>query len=364
MRIKEIVNCIEEFASLSYQEEYDNSGLIIGAQDAEVNKALITLDITEEVIDEAIKGNFDLIISHHPIVFSGLKKITGKNFVERIVIKAIKNNIAIYSAHTNIDNSYLGVNSILCEKIGLKNCKVLSPKSGLLRKLIAFCPSEKADEVRQAIFAAGAGHIGNYDSCSFNTLGKGTFRANEKANPYVGNRNELHYEKEERIETIYSINNEAKILKALFQSHPYEEVAYDIYPLENKFKNVGAGMFGELENPEDEQDFLKRVKGIVEVGCVKHSDFVGKKIKKVAVCGGSGSFLISNAISADADIFLTADVKYHQFFDAENKIIIADIGHFESEQFTKELLLSILKEKFPKFAAQISKCNTNAVNYL
>ncbi|MCF8296919.1 MAG: Nif3-like dinuclear metal center hexameric protein [Saprospiraceae bacterium] len=364
MKIKEIISCIENFAPLSFQEDYDNSGLIIGDKNAEISKALITLDITEKVIDEAIDGNFQLIISHHPIVFAGLKKITGKNFVERIVIKAIKNNIAIYSAHTNLDNFHKGVNAIICQKIGLKNCKILSPKSDLLRKLVTFCPIDKAEEVRRAIFEAGAGHIGNYDSCSFNTEGKGSFKANEDANPYVGEQNKLHFEKEERIETIYSINNEAKILNALLKSHPYEEVAYDIYPLKNKFNNVGAGMIGELEIAEDEKDFLKRVKEIVGVGCVKHSDFIGKKIIKVAVCGGSGSFLINNAISSGADIFLTGDLKYHQFFDADEKMIIADIGHFESEQFTKELLLSILNENFPKFAVQISKCNTNAVNYL
>ncbi|MFC2111220.1 YqfO family protein [Bacteroidota bacterium] len=258
MKIREIITYIESIVPLSYQEDYDNSGLIIGDRNAEVRKVLIALDVTEKVIDEAIDGKFELIISHHPIVFSGLKKITGKNFVERIVIKAIKNNIAIYSAHTNLDHFHNGVNAKLCQKIGLINCKILSPKSDILRKLVTFCPIDKANEVRKAIFEAGAGQIGNYDSCSFNIEGKGTFRANNEANPYVGEQNKLHSEDEERIETIYSINSEAKILSALFKSHPYEEVAYDIYQLKNKLNNVGSGMIGELKRAEDEIVFFKK----------------------------------------------------------------------------------------------------------
>ena len=364
MKISEITSCLEKFAPLKYQESYDNAGLIVGDKNTEIEKALICVDVTEKIIGEAIETKSKLVIAHHPLIFNGIKKITGKNYVERIIIKAIKNDIAIYAAHTNFDNSFYGVNSILSKKIGLTNTKILNAKSDVLRKLVTFCPLNKAEEVRNALFEVGAGHIGNYDSCSFNTSGEGSFKALNDAKPYVGEINKLHFEKEVRIETIYSVYNEPKIINSLLKTHPYEEVAYDIYPLKNNFNKVGAGMIGELEREESEKDFLLRIKKIVKIECIKHSEFLGKKIKKVAVCGGSGSFLISDAIASGADIFITSDVKYHQYFDADNKIIIADIGHYESEQFIKELLLSILKKNFPNFAARISEVNTNSVNYL
>jgi len=256
------------------------------------------------------------------------------------------------------------VNDILCQKLGLTNTQILSVKSGLLRKLVSFCPIEHAEKVRESIFKAGAGQIGNYNNCSFNVLGEGSFRASDDTNPFVGEKGKLHFEKETRIETIYPVYHESAIIKALFEAHPYEEVAYDIYPLANNFKQVGAGMIGELEVPKNETEFLKDIKKITGTGCVRHSALTGKKIKRVAVCGGSGSFLIPDALKHQADIFITGDVKYHEFFDAEGKMLIADVGHFESEQFAKELIYSILMKKFPTFAVQISKINTNSVNYL
>ncbi len=364
MIINDLVKSLENLAPLSLQESYDNSGLLIGNLNAEIQKVLITLDVTEAVLQEAIEKNCNLIISHHPVIFKGLKSITGKNATERIVEIAIKNDIAIYAIHTNLDNVDQGVNSILCDKLGLKNKRILAPGKGLLRKLVTFCPVDDAEKVRTALFEAGAGHIGNYDSCSFNTSGTGSFRGSEITNPYVGEKGMLHYENEFRIETIYPVYKEKEILEALFTSHPYEEVAYDIYLLQNEFTTTGSGMIGEPEIPMDEKEFLLSVKKITGAGCIRHSSFLGKEIKKVAVCGGSGSFLIPDAIRAGADIFITADVKYHNFFDAENKMVIADVGHFESEQFAKELIYHVLIENFPNFATLISEINTNSVNYL
>ncbi len=364
MKLKEISKWIEEVAPLSYQESYDNSGLLLGSYDKSVNAALITVDITEDVINEAIEKECNLIISHHPIVFSGLKRLSGNTFVERILLKAIKNDIAIYSVHTNIDNVINGVNSILAQKIGLKNLKILSPKSGLLRKLVTFCPTKHAEKVRTAIFDAGAGNIGNYSSCSFNTEGKGSFNASDDTNPFVGKINELHFEDEVRVETIFPVHKTSAIINALLNAHPYEEVAYDIYPLENEFANVGSGIIGKLENSEDETVFLNRIKKICNTGCLRHSKKLGKNVRTIAICGGSGSFLIDTAIASNADVFISGDIKYHDFFKADNKIVIADIGHFESEQFVKDLLYSILIKKFPKFALRISEVNSNAVYYM
>ena len=364
IKIREIIDHLEKIAPLSFQESYDNAGLVTGDKNSEIEKVLICLDITEEIIDEAINDGFKLVISHHPLVFNALKKITGKDYVEKVLIKAIKNDIALYSAHTNLDNVSSGVNAMLCEKLGIRNYTILKPKAGLLKKLVVFCPVNKAEEVRNALFESGAGHIGNYDSCSFSAKGKGSFRANEAAKPYVGEHNKLHFEEEERIETIFPAYKEHAVLSSLFASHPYEEVAYDIYPIENKFGNVGAGMIGELENSVDEKEFLLKVKKNTGASCVRHSDFLGKKVKKIAVCGGSGSFLINVAISAGADVFITGEVRYHEFFKSEKKIMIVDIGHYESEQFTKDLIFAVIKEKFPTFALRISDINTNSINYL
>jgi dinuclear metal center YbgI/SA1388 family protein len=364
MKLKEIINCLQNFAPLQYQEAYDNAGLLIGNQETEITAALISLDTTEAVIDEAIKLNCNLIISHHPIIFSGLKKINGNNYVERVIIKALQNNIAIYAAHTNLDNVHSGVNAKIAQKLGLINCNILSPKTNLLKKLITFCPAEKADEVRAALFTAGAGNIGNYSECSYNNEGFGTFRAGEGANPYVGEMGKLNIETEIRIETIYPAHLESKILKALFATHPYEEVAYDLYNLTNVSNRVGAGLIGELKEEQDEMSFLHFVKQTMQAKGIRYTALRNKKIKKIAVCGGSGSFLLADAIKANADIFITADYKYHQFFDAENNIVIADIGHYESEQYTNEIFYDLLKENFNTFALHLSKINTNPINYL
>ena len=364
MQLKELISRLEMLAPPAYQESYDNSGLLTGSPDSEVKKALISFDVTEKVVDEAIEKGADLIISHHPIIFGGLKRLTGKNYVERTIIKAVKNDIALYAMHTNLDNVIRGTNSILANRLGLKNTKVLAPVEGRFRKLVTFCPTDYADKVRHAIFDAGAGHIGNYDQCSYNVQGQGSFRAGENTNAFVGEKGKLHFEEEVRIETIFPDYLEARIINALLSAHPYEEVAYDIYKLENTSANLGAGIIGELENEEDARDFLLRLKDITSAGCIRHTDLVKDTVKRVALCGGSGAFLIGRARAEAADIYITGDIKYHEFFDAEDRMIIADIGHYESEQFTKELLINYIKENFPTFAVQISDSKTNPINYL
>ena len=364
MLVKEITSFIESIAPVAYQEPYDNAGLCIGNPENETNGILITLDVTEAVIDEAIDLGTNLIISHHPLIFSGLKKITGKSETERCIQKAIKNDLAIYSAHTNLDSVAGGVNSKICEKLGLKNCRILSPIEGQLKKLVTFVPTAALDNVRNALFEAGAGHIGNYDSCGFTANGTGSFRGNETTNPYVGEKGKLHFEEETRFETIFPKHIQNRVISALLKAHPYEEVAYDIYPLDNPNLQVGIGMVGELEQAVDETEFLRSVKNIFGCTVVKHTAILHKKVKKVAVAGGSGSTFLRAAIAANADVFVSGDFKYHQFFETENKILITDIGHFESEQFTKELFYELLTKKFPRFAVRLSEVKTNPVNYL
>jgi dinuclear metal center YbgI/SA1388 family protein len=364
MQLKEITQIIESFAPLAFQESYDNAGLILGKPEDEVSGILIALDITEEIIDEAISKNLNLIVAHHPILFSGLKKLNGKNYTERCVVKAIKNDIAIYAAHTNLDSVIGGVNSKIAAKLNLQNCRILAPTIDFLKKLVTFVPTADAEKVRNALFEAGAGHIGNYDSCSFNQNGTGSFRGNEATKPYAGEKNLLHFEEETRIETIFPKHIQSTVIAALLKTHPYEEVAYDIYPLDNEYSEVGIGMIGELPEPMDESEFLKNLKKEFHCEVIRHTNLLGKPIQRVAVCGGSGSSYLNKAKAEKADIFISGDFKYHQFFDAENQIIIADIGHFESEQFTKEVFYELLTKKIPKFAIHLSGHNTNPINYL
>jgi len=364
MTIGEICTYLETIAPLSYQESYDNCGLITGNKQNEATGALITLDCIESVVDEAIENKYNLIITHHPIVFSGLKKINGSNYVERVIIKAIQHNIAIYAIHTNLDNVSNGVNAEICKRLGLKNCEVLLPKKDLLKKLVTFIPVADFENVSQAIFNAGAGHIGNYSNTGFSLQGSGTFKGNEQTNPSTGEKGKLERVNEIRFETIFPSHLQDEVINALIKAHPYEEVAYDIYPLANALNNVGSGMIGELEVEIDETEFLHFIKQALHTKCIRHTALRGKTVKKVAVCGGSGSFLLHAAIVSGADCYITADFKYHEFFDAEGKVIIADVGHYESEQFTKDLLYSLLLEKFPTFALHLSHINTNPVNYI
>ena len=364
IKIKDVTRYLEEWAPLSYQESYDNAGLITGDLHNEVNGILVSLDCTEEVIDEAIKERCNLIVSHHPIVFKGLKKLTGSNYVERTVIKAIRNEISIYAIHTNLDNVHTGVNKMICDKIGLKNLRVLSPKNDTLNKLVTFIPRESAAQVREALYNAGAGQVGDYKNCSFQLDGVGTFMPTESTSPHIGEHHEQTYVDETRVEVIFPGYVKNKILDALRSSHPYEEVAYYISPLLNDNQHVGSGMIGDLEEPEEPLQFLHSLKNKMNLSVIRHTAPLFKNIEKIAVCGGAGSFLLPNAIRAGADAFVTSDLKYHQFFDADNRIMIADIGHYESEVFTKDLLMQVLTKKFHTFAIIFSKTRTNPISYI
>ena len=363
-KIKEIISVLEEMAPLAYAEDFDNVGLLVGDQESEATGILVCHDALENIIEEAIVKKCNMVVCFHPILFSGLKKITGKNYVERAVIKAIKNDIAIYAVHTALDNHQEGVNKIFSDALGLINTKILIPKENFIRKLVTYTIPENAEEVRNALFDAGAGTIGNYDNCSFNSKGIGSYLGTEHSNPQVGERFEFVQCDEIKIEVTFEKHLENKILKALFKSHIYEEVAYEVYELQNQHQNIGLGMIGELKNSMSEKEFLLFAKEKMECGGIRHSNFTGKEIKKVAVLGGAGSFAIKNAIQAGADAYLTADLKYHQFYEAENKLLLADIGHFESERYTKNYIVEYLRKKILNFAVILSEENLNPVKYL
>ncbi|MFK5974448.1 MAG: Nif3-like dinuclear metal center hexameric protein, partial [Flavobacteriaceae bacterium] len=330
----------------------------------EVSGILVTLDTLENVVDEAIAENCNLIVSFHPIIFDTLKKLTGASYVERVVIKAIENKIAIYSMHTALDNASEGVNTTICDILGIKNRSVLIPKKKSIKKLTTYVPVDDCNTLKAALFAAGAGTIGNYSNCSFTTEGTGSYKAGASANPTKGEIGRTHYEKETQINVTYAISDEGKVLRALSKNHPYEEIAYEIITLENTDQNIGMGMIGELDRAMEGGAFLQHVKEKMKASCIRHSQILNKKIKKVAVLGGSGAYAIGAAKSAGADAFVTADVKYHQFYNAEEKLLITDIGHYETEQFTKNLLVDYLSKKIPNFAIRLSASKTNPINYL
>ncbi len=363
MKIEEVISFLESFAHPSLQEHYDNSGLITGDGGWECKGIICSLDATEDVIKEAIEKKYNLVIAHHPIIFGGLKKINGKNYVGKTIIRAIKNDIAIYAIHTNLDNVIEGVNGRMAKMLDLQNLSILAPRQNTLKKFFTFVPADKAEQVRNAIFAAGGGHIGNYSECSFNAEGEGTFKALAGTHPYVGQPGKRHSEKELKIEVILPSHLENKIVAAVRTVHPYEEVAYDIVDLSNLNLRVGSGVIGVLPRAMGETEFLGQLKKVFQLQVVRHTSLSGKPIQKVALCGGAGSFLISSALTARADVFVTADIKYHEFFDANDNLLIADIGHYESEQFTISLLQEILEQKFPTFAVLKTAVRTNPVWY-
>ncbi len=363
MQIADIINVLEEWAPISLQESYDNAGLLTGQASWECTGVVCTLDATEEVILEAKNRGCNLVVAHHPIIFGGLKKITGRNYVEKTVIASIKNEVAIYAIHTNLDNVLNGVNKRIAEQIGLINCRILAPKAGQLKKLVSFVPIDHAPALRQALFEAGAGNIGNYSGVSFNGEGIGTFTGSDQTNPFVGEPGRPHTEKEIKIEMVFPAFLESNLVKTLLKNHPYEEIAYDIISLSNDYQSVGSGLLGEFPEPITETGFLQMLKTAFDLSLIRHTPLLGKNIQKVAICGGSGSFLIEKAIASGADIYISADIKYHEFFDANQRILLADIGHWESEQYTTDLLIEILQAKFPTFAVLKSGIRTNPVNY-
>lgn len=364
LKVKDIIKEIERFAPLPLQEDFDNAGVQVGDVNQYATGALLCLDVTEEIMDEAIVRECNLIISHHPLAFKPFKSLRGANYIERCMIKACKHDIVIYAAHTNLDNAQGGVNYKLAEIIGLKNIRILSPQKNALLKLVTFVPTPYADLVRNALFNAGAGNIGNYDSCSFNLYGDGTYRAQEGAHPFRGEIGEVHYENETRIEIILPAFRKVAVRRALLSVHPYEEPAFDFYALDNTWEQAGSGVVGELPEEEDELLFLHRLKDLFDVPCIKHSSLTGKQIREVALCGGSGAFLIKDAIAYGADIFITGEAKYNDYYDVENHILLAVIGHYESEVCTKEIFYNLLSKKFPTFALHLSNVNSNPVKYL
>ena len=364
LRIKDIIKEIEKLAPLATQESFDNSGVQVGNVNQPATGALLCLDITESVIEEAIELGYNLVIAHHPLVFKPFKSLTGADYIERCVMQACKHDLVIYAAHTNLDNAAGGVNYKLAGLLGLQNVHILNPQKGNLLKLVTFVPEESAETVRTALFNAGAGYIGNYDSCSFNTQGTGTFRASESCNPYCGEIDELHREKEVRIETILPSYLKTSVTRALLSVHPYEEPAYDFYALENTWKQVGSGVVGELLSEEDELLFLQRLKDILKTDCIRHSPLTGRKVREIAICGGSGAFMLPEAIAYGADVFITGEAKYNDFYNVEDKILLAVAGHYETEICTKDIFFDILSEKFPTFAAQMANTNSNPVKYL
>jgi dinuclear metal center YbgI/SA1388 family protein len=363
MKIADIISVLEQKADPFYQESYDNAGLITGSAGWDCTGVLVTLDATEAIVNEAIERKVNLIVAHHPIVFGGLKKLNGKNYVEKTVIAAIKNDIAIYAIHTNLDNVVDGVNGKIAEMLGLTNISILLPKQNTLKKLYTFVPTVQAEDVRNAIFKAGGGHIGNYSECSYSVEGNGTFKAQEGTDPFVGKVGERHIEPELKLEVIFPAYLESAIVKALKKVHPYEEVAYDVVSLANPNMQIGSGIIGELPESVEETAFLGHIKAVFQVPVVKHTRLTGRKVKKVAVCGGAGSFLINKALASGADFYITADVKYHEFFDANDRMVLADVGHFESEQYTIDLLYIILQQNFPNFAVLKTNLSTNPVHY-
>ncbi len=362
MKLRDIIAVLEAWAPPAYQEGYDNSGLIVGSPEEDVHSALLSLDCTEAVVDEAIRKNIALIIAHHPIVFSGLKRFNGSDYVQRTVMKAIQHGIAIYAIHTNLDNVHDGVNAYLGELLGVSNQRILLPKSELFEKLAVFVPNAYAEAVRTALFEAGAGGIGDYDECSFTVEGTGSFRAGDSANPFVGARGERHHEAETRVEVIVPRHLANRAAAAAIAAHPYEEVAIDRYPLANRAARIGSGMVGDLPEPLPWTAFFDHVKVQLNAKVIRHTALPETPVKRVAYCGGSGFFLLQAACSSGADVFITSDVKYHQFFDADG-IVLADVGHWESEHRTVELIARHLNGKFANFAVHFSQTHTNPVKY-
>jgi dinuclear metal center YbgI/SA1388 family protein len=363
VKVKDIAALLEQVAPPSLQESYDNSGLLVGDPETEVSLILASLDCTEGVLDEAISKGCNMVLAHHPVIWGGLKRITGRTMTERVVRKAIKHDIALYACHTNLDKVIEGVNKKFAEKLGLKNLQILKPDKGDLRKLVTFIPKDHAEAVRKAVCEAGAGMIGKYDYCTFELPGEGRFRAGEGTNPYIGEQGKVHIEPEIRMETIFPVYRQSAILKALFSSHPYEEVAYDIYPLQNEYQDQGLGMMGELDQPLQPVAFLARVKQSMKTQSIRYyNSDPGRMISKVAICGGSGHFLLKDAISAGADAYITADVKYHEIMEADQSLLYADIGHYESEISTIELFMEIISQKFANIAILFSE-GKNPVQY-
>ncbi|HVZ55522.1 MAG TPA: Nif3-like dinuclear metal center hexameric protein [Chitinophagaceae bacterium] len=363
MKMQDIIGVLETLAPPGLQEAYDNAGLLVGDPGQPCTGVLVSLDTTEAVIREAVDRGCNLVVSHHPLIFRGLKRISASDATGRTLLAAIRQGVAVYAIHTNLDNVLEGVNGRIARQLGLQSVGVLEPKHEVLRKLVTYVPPAHAESVREALFRAGAGQVGAYSECSFGVTGVGTFKAGPGTQPFVGQEGLRHSEPEERIEVIFPAPIQGRVIRSLREAHPYEEVAYDLVPLANTYSGIGSGVVGDLPVGREEADFLGWLKERFGVPLVRHSPLLGQAIRRVAVCGGAGSFLISSAIAAGAQAFVTADLKYHDFFLADGRLVLADVGHFESEQYTIDLLAEVLEQKFPTFAVLKTGVLTNPVQY-
>ncbi len=366
MKISEVISKLEQWAPRALQEGYDNAGLLSGDADEECRGALCCLDITQKVLEEALEQNCNLIIAHHPLVFQSIKSLAGNTLVNRLLVFAIKNNVAVYAFHTNLDNVLSGVNAAFANKMGISPIgrQILYKKSRQVAKLYTYVPKTHHLQVQKALYATGAGQIGLYENCSFSALGTGTFRPMEGSKPFIGSTDgPLETLEEIKLEVIFPVWLKENVLQALHNAHPYETVAYEIVITENTHPETGSGLIGNLEYPLEETEFLSLIKAKFHLSVIKTSPLMNKKVQKVAICGGAGSFLISHAIRQGADVFITSDLKYHDYFEADGKILLMDIGHYESEVATVELMTGYINSKFPNFAVLKTKVITNPVQY-
>ena len=363
MIVKDIIKLLDDKYPFCYAEDYDNVGLIIGDEQNKVKGIIVCLDAIESVIDEAIEKNCNVIVSFHPIIFEGLKKITNTNYVEKAVNKCIKDNISLISIHTAMDNSIVGVNKIICDKLKLNKTRILIPKKGTIKKLTTYVPEKNLEDLKNKLYTSGAGTIGNYDECSFSVKGIGTFKGNSKSNPIIGKKGSQTKIEEVKVTFTFPAHKEQQVLQTLKINHPYDEYAFEIISTENINKDIGLGMIGELDKGMSENEFINYIKIKMNTKIIRHSELTGRSIKTVAVLGGSGSFAINNAISENVDVYITSDLKYHDFFKADKKILLTDIGHYESEQYTKNAIHTYLTEKITNFAIVLAETNSNPVKY-
>lgn len=347
-RISDIARYMEELAPVNIAEDYDNVGLLIGDRGSKVNRILVCLDVSSKVVDEAVEKNVDLIVSHHPVIFKGLKRINEDDTKGSIIYKLIKNNIGVYSAHTNLDVAFGGVNNYLSSLLGLTEISNLTGyKSEKLYKVVVFVPVDSVDPVRDSMSRAGAGWIGNYSDCSFMAKGIGTFVPLEGTNPYIGTRGKLEKVDEYRLETVVSKDNLQKVVEAMKHAHPYEEVAYDVYPLEINGKEYGMGNVGVLDKPKTLEDFIALIKERLNIKTVRLIGSIDKEIKKVAVFCGSFDNKVAWAAKLQADVLVTGDVKYHDAMDmAEMGMCVIDAGHFNTERIIVPRLVQLLSNRF------------------
>ena len=364
MKIKEVIQFLEQKFPLHWQEDFDNCGVQCGDKERELTGIVVCFDMSEAVIDEALAQGSNMVISHHPIIYKhGLKKIEPTNRVGKIIYKALENKILLYSMHTNIDSGKAGGNVLFAKKLELQNLSVLVPKENQFCKLVVFVPAENSALLKEAMFKIGCGNIGNYSHCSYSCEGIGSFKPLTGVNPHIGKHNRLERVDEERIEMIFPKNIKRQVIETLYGHHPYEEPAFDIITLENQNREVGLGRIGLLPTSMLAKDFILYIKEKLNLDFVKFSGNRDAEIKKVAVCGGGGASFISEALTAGVNAYITGDLKYHDFFIPENKMLLIDIGHFEGEHFIREIITSLLQENFNTFATHFTEVEIPVIHH-